>query len=127
MEMTSQLTSAGVLIVALKGRLDIKATLEIDRSFTRKLQSHPSVILDLSELESLSVLGIRTLILAIKSATMTGHRLVVIGPDEYVHQILTSSGAASLIPVAQTIAQAETMVLNPSAADKVILSPQQSI
>ena len=126
MEMTSQLTSAGVLIVALKGRLDIKATLEIDRSFTRKLQSHPSVILDLSELESLSVLGIRTLIMAIKSATMTGHRLVVIGPDEYVHQILTSSGAASLIPVAQTIAQAETMVLNPSAADKVILSPQQS-
>ena len=127
MEMTSQLTSAGVLIVALKGRLDIKATLEIDRSFTRKLQSHPSVILDLSELESLSVLGIRTLIMAIKSATMTGHRLVVIGPDEYVHKILTSSGAASLIPVAQTIAQAETMVLNPSAADKVILSPQQSI
>ena len=91
-----------------------------------KLQSHPSVVLDLSELESLSILGIRTLIMAIKAATMTGHRLALIGSDEHVSKIVTSSGSASLIPVAQNIVQAESMVLPPSAADKVIRSPQQT-
>jgi anti-anti-sigma factor len=124
MEMQTERTINDILLITLTGRLDIKASMAIDLPLTARLRSHHTVIVDVSAVEVIAVLGLRTLLLAIKAAVMAGNRVVLMGPDSNVRDILTAGGATSVIPVAKTFAEAQAMALASVAANKVLVNQQ---
>ena len=124
MEMQTELTNNDVLVISLKGRMDIKGAMKIDLPLTARLRSHHTIIVDLSAAEIIAVLGLRTLGMALKAAKMAGNRVVLMAPESNVVDILTAGGATSVIPVAKTFAEAQAMALASVAANKVLVNQQ---
>jgi anti-sigma B factor antagonist len=90
---------SGALVVTLLGRMDINGAMEIDVHFTN---------MDLSEVDFLASMGLRTLILGAKSVQSTKNgRMVLLNPRKEVERVLVSSGTDSLIPVCHDRADAE--------------------
>jgi anti-sigma B factor antagonist len=99
---------SGALVVTLLGRMDINGAMEIDVHFTNMVSAYRSVIVDLSEVEFLASMGLRTLILGAKSVQSTKNgRMVLLNPRKEVERVLVSSGTDSLIPVCHDRADAE--------------------
>jgi hypothetical protein len=65
MDMSFEHLASGVLLVGLRGRLDVTGAMQIDVRFTAAVSASRAVIADMSEI--LASIGLRTLILGAKS------------------------------------------------------------
>jgi anti-anti-sigma factor len=87
--------------VALKGRLDTLGVDAIEARFNAALVPRGKhSIVDLSEVEFLSSLGVRMLLTAAKALKRKGARLVLVGARPLVGEALRHSAIDQLIPVA---------------------------
>ncbi len=111
MELSSEVSSSGALVVILKGRLDINGTMEIEEQFLAGLQGHRAVIIDMSGVEFLASMGLRTIIMGAKALNTAGGRMVLLRPTENVIEVLKASGTMSVIPVSDSLADAEKILL----------------
>lgn len=101
----------GITLVELSGRLDVAGALAADPAFAKIATDSTNVIVDLSQVDFLASLGIRTLVTACKALRAKNGGMVILSPQSNVEQVLRSSGIDTIIPIAATREEAETGVL----------------
>lgn len=99
--------------ITLSGRLDIPGTEAIATKFAALAASAKrSVVVDLSTVDFLASIGIRSLILNAKSLQQRGGRMVLLtGTNEVVLKALQSTGIDSLIPTFKDPGEADRAAL----------------
>jgi len=107
MEIVSEFTERGVQIVSLKGRMSIGDLQEIETRLKALVSDKPFVIIDLTHLNSLFSMCLRTLVICAKDAELRGDRLVLLAPTENILTVLKASGVSLLVPVYVHLSQAE--------------------
>lgn len=100
----------GITLVELSGRMDVPGALKADPAFVEIAEKHSRVIVDLSKLDFLASLGIRTLVSSSKTLRAKNGNLVLLSPQSNIEQVLRSSGIDTIIPIAKDRAQAEATV-----------------
>ena len=100
----------GVTLIEVRGRMDVAGALTADPVFADVAQNSDNLIVDLSGLDFLASLGIRTLVSACKTLHAKNGGMVVFAPQENVEQVLRASGIDTIIPIATDRAAAEAQV-----------------
>lgn len=101
----------GTALVELSGRMDVPGALKADPAFLEFSDKYSRLIVDLSKLDFLASLGIRTLVTTSKKLHAKDGSMVILAPQANVAQVLHSSGIDTIIPVASDRADAEARVL----------------
>ena len=99
MEMHVEDLKNGVIVVTLRGRLDITGASAIDLKFNAAAGSTRSIVVDMSAVDFLASLGIRVLVMGAKSVKNKGGKLVLLSPQDDVKLVLTSAGIDDIIPI----------------------------
>lgn len=87
--------------IALVGRLDLLGAQSVDQKFTAQAAAAKAfVVVDLSAVDFIASIGIRTLISAAKAQKARGGKLVLFAPQPMVKQVLVTSGVSIMVPVA---------------------------
>ena len=94
----------------LKGRLDSEGSQAISAALTRLAEQKHGLIVEVSGLSYLTSAGIRQLVLAAKTLTRRGGRLVLLKPNKTVEEILAVAATNSLIPVVRTEKEAQAVL-----------------
>lgn len=110
MKIESESLGDGSLKIALAGRLDVQGTQEIDLKFTSFTANQTAVIVDLSAVDFLASIGIRTLLLSAKGVTGRGGKMVFLNPDPNITSILQMAGIDTLIPICRSLEEARSAV-----------------
>ncbi len=100
----------GITRVLLVGRMDIEGATAVDPQFSVIAGSEKKVIVDMSEVDFLASLGIRTLVISAKSIASKGGRMVLLNPQPNVAKVLTTSGIDTVIPIAADLDNAILLV-----------------
>ena len=110
MELRSE-TVEGFHCIFLKGRLDIAGTQAIDLEFTVLTSAKKkSVMVDLSEMDFISSIGIRLLLTNAKALHLAGAKMILVNPPTSVHDVLRQAGIDQLIPITRTAQDAAAML-----------------
>jgi anti-anti-sigma factor len=103
MEITHK-EESGILLIALKGRLDGSTVQSAERSINEILGSGSDRLLfDFSELEYLSSGGLRVILSAAKEIKRRAGRIVLCAMQNYVKEIFEVSGFTAIIPIKDTV------------------------
>lgn len=100
----------GITLVELSGRMDVPGALKADPAFIEIADKNTRVIVDLSRLDFLASLGIRTLVTTSKTLRAKNGGMALLSPQPNIEQVLRSSGIDTIIPIATDRAQAEGIV-----------------
>ena len=105
--------SDGLRRIIISGRLDIPGTAEIETRFAAfAAASNLRVVLDLTAVNFLGSIGIRSIIINAKAVKQRGGRMVLmVGDNAAVAETLESTGLGALIPILKDNAAAETAAL----------------
>ena len=94
----------GIVIFAIKGRLDAESALEAENIITDTIAADQcKLIFDLSDLEYLSSGGLRVVLTASKETGLKDGKIVLCCLNEYVKEIFEVSGFHSIIPIVDTV------------------------
>jgi anti-sigma B factor antagonist len=99
MEMVVEEIDGGVTSVILRGRLDTAGADSIDLKFNAVAGAKRAVVVDLSNVNLLTSLGIRVLLLGARAVKNKGGKLVILSPDANVRAVLTTARTDTLIPI----------------------------
>jgi anti-anti-sigma factor len=91
--------AGGILLVKLKGALDIAGTGEIEAALMGIAEKYAKVIVNFTEVTFLASIGIRLLVKAARAVAKKDGRLVVFNPSEDARKVLRSTGIDSIIAV----------------------------
>jgi anti-anti-sigma factor len=107
MTFESAMLPDGVLVISLRGRLDIEGTQAIDQplSFATTVQA-ARVVLDLSQVTFLASIGIRLLMTTARAQALRGGKVVLAAPQPLVRRVLETAGVDQLVPLAPDLAAA---------------------
>lgn len=110
-------TVRGVPVLKLEGRLDSYGANLFDREAGSLVLSNAHVILDLSGIEYLSSLGIRSLMTLHKGLKSASGGLILTGLNPFVSQVLELSGLLNLFVFKDSVEQALDAVLELGACE----------
>lgn len=100
MEFTVEELASGICVINLIGRMDLKGALEIDLKFTAVAAGAKGrVLVDMSQVEYLASIGIRTLVSVAKAQKQRGGALALCGAQSLVANTLEMAGMQSIVPV----------------------------
>jgi len=99
MEMTIQ-DEDGLTRIVLVGKLDIAGAEQIDLRFSAIASARPRVGIDLTDVDYIASMGIRTLVMGGRAAAQRGHKVVIFGASDTVRKVITTSGLDEIIPLA---------------------------
>ena len=85
--------------VVLNGRLDSVGAASVAQPFRTAVGARRAVIVDLSGVDYVASLAIRFLVAGAKAVNGNGGKLVLLSPQEYVHDVLKTAGIDLMIPV----------------------------
>jgi len=88
-----------ILMIKLKGALDIAGAGEIEAPFGAIADKRNKVIISFADVTFLASIGIRLLVKAARAITKRNGLLVVFSPTEDARKVLRSTGIDSIIPV----------------------------
>jgi anti-sigma B factor antagonist len=91
----------GVTRIVLEGRMDIQGALAVDPQFQEIAKSKRKVLVDLTKLDFLASLGMRTLVMSAKAIRNEGGTMVLIHPQPNVEEALKTAGLDMVIPIAR--------------------------
>lgn len=92
------------------GRWDIKGAAEIDLRLSAITATSGAIIIDLAEVTYLASMGIRSIVMGAKSATIRGGRLVLLSPLPMVEEVLKIAGIDQLVPIYHDLDEATVAV-----------------
>ena len=110
MKIEAESLDGGILKINLAGRMDVQGAQEIDLKFTGYTAKQRAVIVDMSAVDFLASIGIRTLLLSAKAVSSRGGKMVVLNPDANVTKVLEMAGIDTLIPICRSLDEARTAV-----------------
>ncbi len=97
--------------VFLKGRLDIAGTQSVDLKFTTLTSTRRQpVMVDLSEVDFISSIGMRLLVANAKTLHATGTKMVLVKPQQVVLDVLRTAGIDQLIPITVSASDAAAIL-----------------
>ena len=100
MELSTETIDGDIVIIRLAGRMDMRGAQQIDLKFTGiTAVDAGAFMVDLSQVDFLASIGIRTLLMSAKTVKARGGRLVLFKPTPLVAGVLEMAGIADLIPV----------------------------
>lgn len=100
----------GITRVVLAGRMDITGATAVDMQFNILAGSKKKIVVDMSEVDFLASLGMRTLIVSAKSVASKGGKMVLMNPQPSVDKVLRTSGIDTVIPIVPDYATAAAAV-----------------
>jgi anti-sigma B factor antagonist len=92
--------------VVLSGRIDIAGAQEIDMPMSIVAGSKRAVVIDLSAVEFLASMGLRSIVVCAKSIVSKRGKVVLFAPQPQVEEIITISGIDTLIAICRDEAEA---------------------
>ena len=110
MQIDSETLDEGIVKIMLAGRMDVQGTQEIDIKFSAYAARQSAVIVDMSAVDFLASIGIRTLLLTAKAMAQRGGKIELLNPDANVTHILEMAGIDTLIPVLRSLEDARSAV-----------------
>jgi anti-sigma B factor antagonist len=111
MPITIQDVDGNVTKIVLSGRIDLAGALEIDMPMSVVAGSRRAVVVDLSAVEFMASLGLRSIVVSAKSIISKGGKMVLLAPQPAVEEVITISGIDELIPIYHDEAAANAAVL----------------
>ncbi len=112
MEMVFNTMDNGIRLIQLTGKLDRIGTRAIETKFTGYCAGDKVlVVVDLSEVDILTSIGIRLLTLTAKSIVKRAGKMALINPNPDVNRVLDMMGIPEIIPVYSQFESAETVLL----------------
>ena len=99
MPITIQEQPNGITRVTLTGRLDIAGAAAIEVPLNLVAGSKRAVIVDVSGLEFVASMGLRSLVLTAKAVLAKQGRIVLLNPIPAVAEVITTSGVDELMPI----------------------------
>jgi anti-anti-sigma factor len=104
MEINCEQLDGNIYKINLKGRMDILGNADIDIKFSGMTASpHMLFIIDLSDVNFIASIGIRTLLINTKAIHNRGGKIVILNADNQVKKILLMAGIDMIIPIADTL------------------------
>ena len=103
-----------IRFIKLIGTLDITGTGKIETRFAGYCaEDKARMIVDLSEVDFLSSIGVRLLMLTAKSIGSRGGKMVLLNPIPEVLHVLEITGIPAVKPIYSNLEAAETVLLAP--------------
>jgi anti-sigma B factor antagonist len=100
MELETENIDGGITMIRLRGRMDVRGAQEIDLKFNVVTSVNQGVfVVDMSQVDFLASIGIRTLLVSAKTVKARGGHLVLFRPSELVAGVLEMAGINDIIPV----------------------------
>ncbi|MEN8175425.1 MAG: STAS domain-containing protein [Pseudomonadota bacterium] len=100
MKFESKEIDTDLVEITLVGRLDIQGTQAIDMPFTSVTATRRAgVLVDMSGVNFIASIGIRTLLTNAKALAKHGGKMVLLNPAPMVFDVLTTSGVDHMIPI----------------------------
>jgi anti-anti-sigma factor len=93
--------------VTLIGRLDIPGAGKIDMPLKELADSNTNIVIDMSEVDFIASLGMRSLVFAAKTLQRNARTLVLLKPTPLVADALTKAGLHTLLPMVQSDSEAQ--------------------
>lgn len=107
----------GITHVELGGRMDMQGTQDIDLQFTSVANGDGSaVVADMSGVEFIASIGIRTLLSHAKTISARGGSMAICNCQDLVGEVLQTAGIPALIPICATFDEARQFVLENNGA-----------
>ena len=106
MEMHIEPLDNGITKVTLVGRLDIIGTSQIDIRFSAVAGGEKKILVDMSQVDYLASIGIRTLLTGAKTVKHKHGKMVLFNLQPEVAKVLQVSGLDGVIPSFQDLQQA---------------------
>jgi anti-anti-sigma factor len=106
MNIESEALGIDVLKIVLSGRMDVAGAQEIDLKFTSYASGRRAVIVDMSAVNFLASIGIRTLLVTAKTVAKRGGKMVLLNPDSIVTNTLKMADIDAIIPICRSLDEA---------------------
>jgi anti-sigma B factor antagonist len=101
-----------IRLIKLSGNLDLNGVGQIESRFTGYCSGdNVRVILDVSEVDFLSSIGIRLLLVNAKSVSSRGGKMVLLAPTPDVETALELTGLLPIIPIYNSVDSAQAALL----------------
>ena len=113
MPMTTRDTEAGVTLVNLSGRIDIAGANEIDMPMSVIGGSKRAVVIDLSAVDFMASMGLRTIVFAAKSVKSKRGVAALVVPPGDVRNVIEFAGIDQIVPTFATLDEAVQAVTSP--------------
>ncbi|MBU6497958.1 MAG: STAS domain-containing protein [Rhodospirillales bacterium] len=91
--------AGSVTKVVLSGRIDIAGAQEIDMPMSIVGGSRRAVVIDLSAVDFMASMGLRSLVISAKSILSKRGKVVLLAPQSAVEEVIVVSGIDDLIPI----------------------------
>ena len=101
----SELAGVGTK-VTLVGKLDIAGAEVIGLPLATVAGQTANVMIDMSGVDFIASIGIRHLVMAAKALSRRSGRLVLVAPNQFVAEVLMTSGLESILPIVHSEAEA---------------------
>jgi anti-anti-sigma factor len=96
--------------VTLVGRLDIAGAGKIDVPLKELADSRTNIVVDMSEVDFIASLGMRSLVVAAKTLLRNARILILLNPTPLVADALTKAGLQTLLPMVQSESEAQVLL-----------------
>jgi anti-sigma B factor antagonist len=96
--------------VSLIGRLDIAGAEVVALPLAALAGGKKAVIADVSGVTFLASIGIHQLVSTAKTLARRGGKLVLVGPNAIIREVLVTSGVADLMPMVSTESEAHALI-----------------
>lgn len=104
MEINCEKLDGDIYKINLIGRMDILGNEDIDIKFSGMTAApRKFFIIDLSEVNFIASIGIRTLLLNAKAVHNREGKIVILNPDSQVKKILLTAGIDMVMPIIDTL------------------------
>jgi anti-sigma B factor antagonist len=113
MKITVEILSDGIKKIALFGRMDIDGAQSIDLKLTFETAAEKSlVIMDLSNVDFMSSIGIGSIVRSSKSLRLRGGNIVLFNPQPVVTMVLEATQINKIIPICFSLEDARKSLLS---------------
>jgi anti-anti-sigma factor len=89
----------GLARVTLTGRIDLAGAHDIDMPMNVAAGSKRGIVVDLSGVDFMASLGLRTLVMTAKTVGRRGGRVVLLNPRPEVEEVIRTTGVDEVIPI----------------------------
>jgi len=104
MELKKEIFGVWILFT-VRGRLDAQTAPKLDKELLPEIEKRLDIVLDFSELEYISSMGIRSIMQAIKKTYELNHRVAICGMRPAVKEVLSSARIDALLDVYDNLSE----------------------
>jgi len=103
MEIATEELPGGITRVILVGSLDVAAAAAVDLRMNEIADAHEIVLVDLRQVSFIGSMGLSALVAPARTIQSRGGKMVLVGPNQMVGEVLKSTLIDTFIPVFSTL------------------------